>query len=92
VVNVSSDKVLKIVLDDEDKEDLKDLVVYTLSKISFIVDKHMGALGKTNVNLWRAFSDELLMIYVGDLLRIHIEVLQEFVKTFSKFSEVVEGK
>jgi hypothetical protein len=92
VVNVSSDKVLKIVLDDEDKEDLKDLVVYTLSKISFIVDKHIGALGKTNVNLWRAFSDELLMIYVGDLLRIHIEVLQEFVKNFSKFSEVVEGK
>jgi hypothetical protein len=92
VVNMSSDKVLKIILDDEDKEDLKDLIVYTLSKISFIVDKHIGALGKTNVNLWRGFSDELLMIYVGDLLRIHIEVLQEFVKTFSKISGVVEGK
>jgi hypothetical protein len=92
VVNVSSDKVLKIVLDDEDKEDLKDLIVYTLSKISFIVDKHIGNLGKANVNLWRAFSDELLMIYVDDLLRIHIEVLQEFFKSFSKFSEVIKGK
>jgi hypothetical protein len=92
VVNVSSDKVLKIILDDEDKEDLKDLTVYTLSRISFMVDKHIGALSKTNVNLWRCFSDELLMIYVGDLLKIHIEVLQEFVKTLSKFSGVVEGK
>jgi hypothetical protein len=26
------------------------------------------------------------------LLKIHIEVLQEFVKTLSKFSGVVEGK
>jgi hypothetical protein len=89
---MSSDKVLKVILDDEDKEDLKDLIVYTLLKISLIVDKHVGALGKTNVNLWRVFSDELLMIYVGDLLKIHIEVLQEFVKTLSKFSGVVEGK
>jgi hypothetical protein len=92
VVNVSSEKILKIVLDERDEEDLRDLILYTLWQLSTIVDRHIGVVNKNNVGLWRCFADELLIIYQVNLSKVHLEAMNETIRKFLEESEEVERK
>jgi len=89
---MSSEKFLKIVLDEEDLEDLKELILYTLWKLSIIVDKHLGVINKNTVGMWRYFADELLMIYQVNLSKVHLESMNEAIRKFLEESEGVESK
>jgi len=89
---MSNDKIMKIVIDEDDVEKLKDLMLNTLSKMSSMADKYVGKVNTNNINRWRGFFDELLMVYVSNLLETHIETMSEFVKMLYKYYEVVEGK
>jgi hypothetical protein len=89
---MSSEKILKIVLDERDEEDLRDLILYTLWQLSTIVDRHLGVVNKDNVGLWRCFADELLLIYQVNLSKVHLEAMNETIKKFLKLSEEVERK
>jgi hypothetical protein len=79
---MSSEKILKIVLNERDEEDLRDLILYTLWQLSAIVDRHLGVVNKDNVGLWRCFADELLMIYQVNLSKVHLEAMNETIKKF----------
>jgi hypothetical protein len=92
VVNVNDKKFLKILLDEEDQEDLKELILYTLWKLSVIVDKHLGIIDKNTVGMWRCFADELLMIYQVNLSKVHLESMNEAIRKFLEESEKVESK
>ena len=66
----------------EDLKDLEDLAKYTLTKIALLVERHSEITATGNMNLWRAFFDEVLMMYVTGLLVAHMEALQTTVKGF----------
>jgi hypothetical protein len=69
-------KRLEVVLTEEEREELGELIQYTLAKLGLIVEKHNEVMSTEDVNVWRSFLDELLMIYVSALMGTHIEILQ----------------
>jgi hypothetical protein len=67
---------INVTLTEEDLNELARLIEYSLKQLILIVEKHKEVTGVRDINVWRAFLDELLMNYVSGLLKMHIQILQ----------------
>lgn len=80
---------IRVELTEQDLRDLNSLAHYTLNRIAQIVERHGEIMGTGNINLWRAFLNEMLILYVSALLDTHIDVLQTAIDNWAK--EFEEG-
>ena len=76
-------------LGEEDLAEMEKLAYYTLVKVALILQRH-ESIDPRNTNLWRAALDELLMTYIGRLLEVHINTLQESIMKLAQ-TDTCEG-
>jgi hypothetical protein len=65
-----------IELTEEDFKELGKLAQHTLTKLGLIAKRHIEEIGVEDVNVWRSFLDELLMMYVSGLLETHRHIIK----------------
>jgi hypothetical protein len=67
---------VEIVLTEGDLKELCKLAQRTLTRLGLIVERHIEDMGIEDVNMWRSFLDELLMMYISGLLETHRRLLE----------------
>jgi hypothetical protein len=65
-----------IELTEEDFKELGKLAQHTLTRLGLIAKRHIEEIGVEDVNVWRSFLDELLMMYISGLLETHRHIMK----------------
>jgi hypothetical protein len=67
---------INIELTENDLRELGKLAQHTLTKLGLIAKRHIEDIGVEDVNVWRSFLDELLMMYISGLLETHRHIIK----------------